>query len=63
MLNLVSKSFRFQVLVIISRVLHALLTLVENIDEWVTEVQELQDVEINFPVVADTSGEISRTVR
>ena len=36
---------------------------VEDIEAWIKDVNETEETEINFPIVADETGEISRMVR
>jgi len=38
-------------------------TAVEDNDHWLQDVSETQEVEVNFPVIADEDGEIHRMVR
>jgi alkyl hydroperoxide reductase subunit AhpC len=42
---------------------HLLRTAVEDNDHWLQDVSETQEVEVNFPVIADEDGEIHRMVR
>ena len=36
--------------------------LVEEIDDWVKDVAETEEADVNFPIVADDTAEISKLV-